>query len=226
MLPCHGARSIALREILEKPSQRDTFVENVARVLCAARATARVLMACPLQPIIVMDTRTRTQKASWLRRTSWKLGSFLGAIAKRLGGPSIPISALILARSSPAAVTPEQPIEDVAQLFVAGKVTKMPVIDHGVAIGVVTRTAVGETLEHDGPHTPVGLVALSDVVVVAPNDSLDVVRDQLDDHPGAVILVLDRGVLVGLVTREELETYIEERAAPDERVRRAQRRAA
>jgi predicted transcriptional regulator len=160
-----------------------------------------------------MDTRSRA-KASWLRRTSWKLGSMFGAIAKRLGGPSIPISAVILARSTPtAAVTPEQSIEDVAQMLVAGRISEMPVIDHGVALGMITRSAVGETLEHDGPHTPVGLVALSDVVVVNPDAALDDVREQLEDHPGAVALVIDHGAPVGMVTREELDAFLVERAA-------------
>lgn len=136
----------------------------------------------------------------------------LGAVAKRLGGPSIPISAVILARSAPtAAVTPEQSIEDVAQLFVAGKLSEMPVIDHGVALGMLTRTAVGDSLAHDGPHTPVGLVALSDVVVVEPDAALDDVLDQLDEHPGAVALVIDHGAPVGMVTREQLDAYMEER---------------
>lgn len=137
-----------------------------------------------------------------------------GAIAKRLGGPSIPISAVILARSTPrAAVTPEQSIEDVAQMFIAGKVSEMPVIDHGVALGVLTRSAVGDSLEHDGPQTPVGLVALSDVVVVEPDAALDDVIHKLEDNPGAVALVIDHGAPVGMVTREELDAYVEERLA-------------
>lgn len=135
-----------------------------------------------------------------------------GAIAKRLGGPSIPISAVILARTAPsAAVTPEQSIEDVAEMFVAGKISEMPVIHHGVALGMLTRSAVGNSLEHDGPHTPVGLVALSDVVVVEPDTALDDVMHQLDDHPGAVALVIDHGAPIGMVTREELDAYMEER---------------
>lgn len=145
-----------------------------------------------------------------MRRTSWKLGSVLGVIAKRLAHPSVPISAVILARSTPAAcVHPGQPIEDVARLFVGSRATQMPVIDHGVAIGVITRNAVGETLEHEGPHTLIGHVALDDVVVVEPDELLDDVLDQLDDHPGAVALVLDHGSPLGTITREELDAYLD-----------------
>jgi CBS domain-containing protein len=157
-----------------------------------------------------MDTRSRAVKTSWLR---WRLGSVLGSIAKRLVGPSVPISAVILARTASATVSPEQPLEDVVQMFVTNRATEVPVIDHGVAIGVATRNAVDDTLEHEGPHTPVGLVALSDVVVVKPDATLDDVREQLEDHPGAVALVVDHGAAVGMVTREELDAFLEERSA-------------
>lgn len=147
-----------------------------------------------------------------MRRTSWKLGSVFGAIAKRLAAPSIPISAVILARTSTVTVNPEQPLEDVAQMFVANRATQMPVISGGVALGVVTRNAVGETLEHEGPHTPVGLVSLKDVIVVEPNAPIDDVIAELDGHPGAVALVLDHGSPLGMVTREQLDAYLEARA--------------
>jgi len=89
----------------------------------------------------------------------------------------------------------------------------MPVIDQGIAIGVVTRNGLGETLEHEGPHTPVGLVALSDVVVVEPNANLAEVLAELEHHPGAIALVLDQGSPLGMVTREQLDAFIDARAA-------------
>lgn len=156
--------------------------------------------------------RARAARASWARRTSCRLGSILAAIAKRLAGPSIPISAVILARSSSTtSVAPTQPIEDVAQILVATSTTQVPVIDHGVAIGVATRRAVGETLELAGPHAPVGLVTLGEVVVVDPGTALDDVLEELAERPGAVALVLDRGAPLGLVTREQLDAYLETR---------------
>jgi predicted transcriptional regulator len=195
---------------VENFGDRSGFGKNVARIACAPRVAAQVAVACSLQLGFVMDTRSRTTlSASWLRRSSWMLGSMFGAIAKRLAAPSIPISAVLLARTSTAAVSPEQPLEDVAQMFVAGHVSQVPVMDHGVAIGVATRSAVGDTLEHDGPHTPVGLVALRDVIVVDPSAKLDDVMAELVDHPGAVALVLDHGSPVGMVTREQLDAYLD-----------------
>lgn len=158
-----------------------------------------------------MEMRARAARASWARRTSCRLGSVLAAIAKRLAGPSIPISAVILARSSTTSVAPTQPIEDVAQILVATSTAQVPVIDHGVAIGVATRHAVGETLEVAGPHAPVGLVPLGEVVVVEPDTALDDVLEELAAHPGAVALVLDHGAVLGLVTREQLDAYLETR---------------
>ena len=134
-----------------------------------------------------------------------------GALAKKLAKPaaSIPISAVILARTSPMSTArPDQALEDVAQLFVGGN-AQMAVIDHGKALGVVTRDALAGSIASDGRHTPVGLVAMGDVVVVGPNDPLLEVLEQLDENPGAVALVLDHGSPVGMVTREQLDAYLE-----------------
>ena len=55
--------------------------------------------------------------------------------------------------------------------------------------------------------------ALADVVVVEPNAPLDDVIEQLEDHPGAVALVIDHGSPLGMVTREELDAYLRARHA-------------
>lgn len=208
VLPCHAARRIALGETPWELMKCAALDGSSERSSCALRAIARVSSGISAATCRVMETRSRAQRTSWLRRTSWKLGSVFAQLAKRFGKSSIPISAVILARTGVSTVNPDQPIEDVAGMFVRDAAAQMPVIDHGRALGVVTRDAVGETLASDGPHALVGNVALADVVIVEPSASLERVIEALDEHPGAVALVIDRGEPVGLVTREQLDEYL------------------
>jgi CBS domain containing-hemolysin-like protein len=123
----------------------------------------------------------------------------------------IPISAVILPRMH--AVSPEQPLEDVAQLLCGGRMAKVPVMDHGVPLGVVTRDEMAGTLESLGPETPIGMTTLRDVVVVSPSDSLDMVLQQLHASPGALAIVMDGGAVFGVVTEEQLAAYVAHRNA-------------
>src|SRR5262245_44731485 len=66
--------------------------------------------------------------------------SVLSRAARRLGYPalaSVPVSAVILNRLQTVSI--EQPLEDVAQLLVAGRRSEVPVVDGNRPVGVVTR---------------------------------------------------------------------------------------
>jgi CBS domain-containing protein len=129
-------------------------------------------------------------------------------LGRRLGRPalaSIPVSAVMLSRVETVSV--EQPLEDVAQLLVAGHHTHLPVVDHGAPVGVVTRGDVALGLERSGPHTPVGEAPRHDVVTVTPSDSLADVLRKLRDTPEALALVVDHGAPVGLITVDRLVAY-------------------
>lgn len=133
----------------------------------------------------------------------------LTVLGRRLGNPAlatVPVSAAILTRVP--TVSSEQPLEDVAQLFVGGRNAEVPVIDHGHPVGVVTRDDVALGLEHGGPHTAVADVPKHDVVMVSPSDSLADVLDELRAAPDRVAVVIDRGEPVGLLTFEKLAAYV------------------
>jgi Zn-dependent protease len=124
----------------------------------------------------------------------------------------VPVSAAMLRRV--AMVTPEAPLEEAASLLLSQE--HVPVIDHGTAIGVITRGDVATALAHAGPNMTVAEAPHHEVVTVAPADPLDSVLDRLRDDPDAVALVVDQGEPVGLLTANALAAYVamhEKRAA-------------
>ena len=144
-----------------------------------------------------------------------KLGTIAGSamhlfagIAKRLKYPalaSVPVSAALLSRV--ATVSPEQPLDEIAHLFTQGRVAQLPVIDHGVAVGVVTRDGVATALQESGPHALVAAARCGHVVTVAPSDDLGAVLALLRATPNSVALVVDHGLPVGVLTEEVLAAY-------------------
>lgn len=116
----------------------------------------------------------------------------------------VPVSAAMLRRV--AMVTPQAPLEEAASLLLAQE--QVPVIDHGTAVGVITRGDVATALAHAGPNATVAEAPHHDVVTVAPADPLDSVLDRLRQDPDAVALVVDQGEPVGLLTANALAAYV------------------
>jgi CBS domain-containing protein len=146
---------------------------------------------------------------SVMRRCSWKLGELFASLAKKLKYPalaSVPVSAAMLSRVD--AVSPQQPLEDAAQLLVSGRHAQVPVIDRGRPIGVITRGDVAVALQTSGPRTLIGAASCHRVLAVEPGDSLAGVIDRLRAVPDSVALVLDHGAPVGLLTLEHLAAYL------------------
>lgn len=135
----------------------------------------------------------------------------LGSVVRRYGAPTllgVPVSAAILSRV--AAVTPQQPLDEVAQLFVTGQHALLPVVDQGKTISVISRADVAEALAAGGPHAPVADVPSHHVLAVAPGDSLAHVLAQLQEVPGSVAVVIDHGAPVGVLTAESVASYLDD----------------
>jgi CBS domain-containing protein len=88
----------------------------------------------------------------------------------------------------------------------------VPVIDHGRALGVVTRDALAHALAESGPSATIAMAEHRSVVTVSPSASATDVLEKLRAHPDAVALVVDHGAPVGLLTAEQLEDYLERAA--------------
>lgn len=162
-----------------------------------------------------MQSVERTVSLGYLRKALARVvdaaSRKLGTVARQLGAPvlkSIPVSAVML--SALPVVKPNQPLEDVAELFVGGRNKELAVVEDGQPIGVVTRDDVAIGLERRGPHASVGEAPQHDVVTVTPSDSLADVLDQLRDAPDRVAVVVDQGQPVGLLTFEKLVAYLDD----------------
>ncbi len=137
-----------------------------------------------------------------------RLGAVFAALAKKLQYPAlatVPVSAAMLHRVE--TVSPDQTIAEVAQLCVRGT-QHVPVVDHGRALGVVTKDALAHALTASGPGATVAMAEQRSVITVAPSTSATEVLEHLRAHPDAVALVVDHGSPVGLVTAEQLEDYL------------------
>jgi CBS domain-containing protein len=155
------------------------------------------------------------QTVSWLSRCIGGLAnraiSVLAAVVRRVGGPTllgVPVSAAILTRV--AAVRPEQPLDEVAQLLVSGRHDLLPVIEHGRAVSVITRGDVAVGLERVGPRAPVAAAPSHHVVTVTPTDSLAHVLARLEASPDAVAVVIDHGGPVGVLTAASVAAYLDD----------------
>ena len=122
----------------------------------------------------------------------------------------VPVSAAILTRV--ITVTPHQPLDEVAQLFVAGQLVHAPVIDHGRAISVITRGDVAAGLARCGPHGTVSAAPSHHVVSVAPSDLLSHVLARLEATPDAVAVVVNHGEPVGVLTAQSVAAYLDDLA--------------
>ena len=138
----------------------------------------------------------------------WRLGAVFAALAKKLQYPAlatVPVSAAMLHRVP--TVTPDQTLADAAQLCVRGNL-HVPVIDHGRALGVVTKDALAHALAESGPSATISMAERRAVFTVPPSASATEVLEHLRAHPDSVALVVDHGAPVGLLTVEQLEDYL------------------
>lgn len=130
------------------------------------------------------------------------------SLAKKLHYPAlatVPVSAAMLHRVE--TVTPDQTLADVAQICARGSL-QVPVIDRGHALGVVTRDALAHALAESGPRATIAMAEQRRVITVSPSASATEVLELLREHPDAVALVVDHGSPVGLLTAEDLATYL------------------
>jgi len=154
--------------------------------------------------------RTTTWWSRWIAELATRAIAAIGSAAHRVGAPTllgVPVSAAILTRV--VAVRPEQALDEVAQLFVAGRHDRLPVLDHGKPIAVITRSDVAAGLARVGPSATVAAAPFHHVVTVTPTDSLSHVLARLHAVPEAVAVVVDHGAPVGLVTVELLAAYLD-----------------
>lgn len=116
----------------------------------------------------------------------------------------VPASAAMQAQVD--VVRADEPLSRVAGLFVHHGGTAIPVVQDGATVAALTREDVAAGIDLAGPEAPVAAAPHHDVVTVAPTEPLDRLLDRLGTDRIAV--VVDRDVPIGLVTTEQLASYV------------------
>jgi Zn-dependent protease/predicted transcriptional regulator len=110
-------------------------------------------------------------------------------------------------------VRPDEPLGEAARLLVSTGQMQLPIVDHGETVGVLTRTDVARGIEHAGPRAAIAEAPHHAAITVAPSASLGGVFDRLSHEPDSIAVVVDHGVPVGVVTSDQLATYVALRRA-------------
>ena len=105
-------------------------------------------------------------------------------------------------------VRADEPLGEAARLLVTTGQHELPIVDHGEMVGVLTRTDVAHGIEQVGPTAAISRAQHHDAITVAPNEPLEGVFDRLAHDPHSIAVVVERGMPVGVVTAEQLATYV------------------
>ena len=106
------------------------------------------------------------------------------------------------------AVRPDDSLGEAARWLVETGQHPLPIIDRGTTVGVLTRHDVATGLQTAGDDATVAAAPHHGAIAVGPHDSIDDLVDQLADRPDAIAVVMDDGAPVGIVTAEQLATYV------------------
>ena len=110
-------------------------------------------------------------------------------------------------------VRPDESLGEAARRLVSTGQSELPIVDHGETLGVLTRTDVATGIKDAGSQAPIANAPHHEAITVAPTDMLERVFDRLSHEPGAIAVVMDHGTPVGVVTTEQLATFVALHAA-------------
>jgi predicted transcriptional regulator len=107
------------------------------------------------------------------------------------------------------AVRPEDSLGEAARWLVETGQHPLPIIDRGgVTVGVLTRCDVATGINYAGADAAVTQAPHHGAITVGPDDPVDGLVDQLAHQPDAIAVVMSNGAAVGVVTPEQLTTFV------------------
>jgi len=117
----------------------------------------------------------------------------------------VPVSAAMSRRFH--AVRSDETLGDAARWLVeTGQ--HLPIVDAGEAVGVLTRNDVVNGITHSGESAQIARAPHHTAITVGPDESVDVVVDLLARQPDAIAVVVVDDTAVGVVTSEQLATFV------------------
>ncbi|MBL9137492.1 MAG: site-2 protease family protein [Verrucomicrobiales bacterium] len=112
-----------------------------------------------------------------------------------------------------SALAPHDPLARAVDLVMAGSQQDFPVVNGNQVVGILTRQRLLSALAESGKWTAVGAVMEPSVASVSTRESLEATMAAHQGKPFALLPVMDRGVLVGLLTWENVSEYVLIRSA-------------
>lgn len=107
------------------------------------------------------------------------------------------------------------------QLLLAGTQQDFPVLEEGALVGVLTRAALLQALAREGETGAVETAMTREIVTAHPDEPLDVVMERLQRCACRTIPVVHDGMVVGMVTMENLGELVSVRTVLAARGREA-----
>jgi tRNA nucleotidyltransferase (CCA-adding enzyme) len=117
---------------------------------------------------------------------------------------SRPPTAKDVASSPVRTTTPETSMREAGELMVRWGHGALPVVDGHEVVGLVTRKDVDKAQRHGLSHAPVKGFMAREIFTVSPDTDLDELERMLTRENIGRLPVLEKGTLVGIVTRKDV----------------------
>jgi Zn-dependent protease/CBS domain-containing protein len=102
-------------------------------------------------------------------------------------------------------LAPSEPLARAAELMIAHGHGDFPVVDRmGRVVGVLTAQRIVEGISANGADAPVGTAVDSKFAIAEPSDALESVLQKLEREGAEILVVMDGGAVVGLVTSDRV----------------------
>jgi len=116
-------------------------------------------------------------------------------------------------RSQFGTLAPDDTLDRAADMTIRHAQADLPVLDDGQVVGLVTRGDLARRLSGGGRHEAVGEMMQRSFQTVDASEPLDAAFGRLVQAPGQILLVTDRGRLVGLLHLDDVTSLLRFRRA-------------
>ncbi|MCL1918587.1 MAG: CBS domain-containing protein [Peptococcaceae bacterium] len=101
-------------------------------------------------------------------------------------------------------VTSDTEMGEAGQFLLRNSHTGVPVVDAGVLCGIISRRDIDKAVRYGLEHAPVKGYMTRDVITVGPEDSWEEVQRHMVTHDIGRVPVVERGNVVGIITRSDV----------------------
>jgi CBS-domain-containing membrane protein len=105
-------------------------------------------------------------------------------------------------------LSPGDSLAHAVELLLAGAQQDFPVVEHGAVVGILTRADLFTSLARQEQQCPVADVMRRKFLTADASDMIDVAFQRLQEHECHTIPVLRGGVLIGLLTMDNVGEFL------------------